>query len=290
MAQVVIRHSEDGLVIGHVTDDTGHIHKSGQFTCPLAAVARDDLIPAVLSGTHQCGLVYTACSDRLHKALHLGIVTDTKGMIFERAQLGQIEVDNFLFFCAGSVTGRGGLFRRGRGGSLLQIGRGIFRGGLTLGHFVSRGRLGLVGGRLVSLCRAALAGLGRCFVLRLRGFLFGSFLFRGLVLFGLLTGGGKIHHLARGSRGGIALVRGIRLLDLLVGLGRLGSRRAGSLRGGRLGLFRGSRLFSRGGIGHNRLDLFGSRLFRRGGRFSLFYLGADILFIVCQCQTSFVLK
>src|SRR5699024_3362502 len=113
---------------------------------------------------------------------------------------------------------------------------------------------------------------------------------RGLVLSGLLTGGGEIHHLARGSRGRITLVRGGSLLGLLVGLERLGSRRAGSLRDGGLRLFCGSCLFSRGGICHNGLGLAGSRLLLRGGRVSRFCLGADILFIVCQCQTSFVLK
>ena len=33
------------------------IRKSDKLACPLAAVACDDLIAAILAGTHQCGLI-----------------------------------------------------------------------------------------------------------------------------------------------------------------------------------------------------------------------------------------
>lgn len=81
MAEVVIRHGEDGFIVRHVADDTRHIRKSGKLACPLAAVACDDLITAILTGTHQRGLIDARRLDRLHKPLHLRIVPDTKGMI-----------------------------------------------------------------------------------------------------------------------------------------------------------------------------------------------------------------
>ncbi len=89
VAQVVIRHSEDSLVIGHVADNTGHIDKPGQFAGPLAAVSGDDLISATLAGPHQRRLIDPSSLDRLHQSLHFRIVPDAKGMIFERVQLGQ---------------------------------------------------------------------------------------------------------------------------------------------------------------------------------------------------------
>ncbi len=44
VAQVVVRHSEDGFIIRHVADDTGHIFVPRQLACPLPPVARYDLI------------------------------------------------------------------------------------------------------------------------------------------------------------------------------------------------------------------------------------------------------
>ncbi len=248
-------------------------------------MACDDFIAAILTGTHQRRLIDSCRLDRLHKPLHFRIVPNTKGVIFERVQVCQIEIDDFLFLGTGSITGRRWLRRDLRtGGSAALIHGRILRGGLALGLFVPRfGRLGLIGSGLAILGWATSAGLGGLILFRGRFLLDRLFLLLGR----LITGGGEIHHLASGSRDGIALVRGVRLLALLIGLGRLGSRRAGSLRNGGLRLFHGSRLFSRGGICRNRLGLFGSRRLRRGGRVSLFYLGADILFIVCQCQTSF---
>ena len=106
VAEVVIRHGEDGFIVRHVADDTRHIRKSGEFACPLAAVACDDLIAAILTGTHQRRLIDARRLDRLHKPLHFRIVPDTKGMIFERVQVRQVEIDDLLFFGTGSVTGR----------------------------------------------------------------------------------------------------------------------------------------------------------------------------------------
>ena len=57
VAKIVIRHSENGLIVRHVADDTRHIRKSGKLACPLAAVTCDDLIAAILTGTHQRGLI-----------------------------------------------------------------------------------------------------------------------------------------------------------------------------------------------------------------------------------------
>ena len=58
--------------------------KSGKLACLLAAVAYDDLIAAILTGTHRRWLIDARRLDRLHKSLHLRIVPDTNGMIFER--------------------------------------------------------------------------------------------------------------------------------------------------------------------------------------------------------------
>ena len=107
MPQVVIRHGEDGLVIGHVADDTGHIDKPGQFAGPLAAVSGDDLISAALTGPHQRRLIDPGSLNRLYQSLHFRIVPDAKRMIFERVQLGKIEIHDLLFNATGSVP-RGG--------------------------------------------------------------------------------------------------------------------------------------------------------------------------------------
>jgi hypothetical protein len=114
-------------------------------------------------GTHQCGLIDTRRLDRLHKPLHLCIVPDTKGMSFERMQVGQAEVDDLLFFGTGSITWRIRLWRDLRiSGSVARIHGRLLRGRLALGLFVPRF------GQLL---------LGCLFRLRCR----------------LVTGGGKIH-------------------------------------------------------------------------------------------------
>ena len=101
------------LIVRHVADDTGHIHKSGQLAGPLAAVARDDFIAPILTGTG--GLVHTAGTDRLHQPLHFRIVPHTKGMILERVEVGEVQIDDFLFLGAGRVTGLDRFRRRGWG-------------------------------------------------------------------------------------------------------------------------------------------------------------------------------
>ena len=209
------------FIVRHVADDTRHIRKSGKLACPLAAVACDDLIAAILTGTHQRGLIDTRCLDRLHKPLHLRIIPDTKWMIFERVQIRQVEINDLLFFGAGSVTGLGRLFRLGGSGGFLLGSRS-----LTLGHFVPLGLFRL-GGSLVSLGRATTAGVLRLFALLVGR---GSLFCRGLDLTRLLTGGGEIHHLA--SRGGVGIVLAGAggLLIVFVRLGLFRDGHAGRLR------------------------------------------------------------
>ncbi len=153
VAQVVISHGEDGLVIRHFADDTGHIGKSGQLAGPLAAVSGDDLIAAALTGTHQRRLINASRLDRLHQPLHFRIVTDAKGVVLEWVQLRKIEIYDLLFFGSGSVTGLGGLLWLGRSGGLL------LGGGALLWDILSRlGFSALVGVALSFLAGSALLG------------------------------------------------------------------------------------------------------------------------------------
>ena len=268
VAEVVIRHGKDGFIVRHVADDTRHIRKSGEFACPLAAVACDDLIAAILSGTHQRGLIDARRLNRLHKSLHLRIVPDTKGMIFERVQVRQIDIDNLLRLGrAGSVTGSGGLLLFGSfsffGRHLPLRGNGSLLAGsfLTLGHFVS-GLLGLFSGSsLVRFGRTATLGLFRSL------FLDGLFLRRCFLLCrSLILRGAEIQHLRSGSRLFLGLV-----------------------------FYRGSGLRFRYSLHHGGLWHTGNRLLRRRGRvldrFRLFLLGsvtglfglrANVLFVVCH--------
>ena len=306
MPQVVIRHGEDGLVIGHVADDTGHIGKPGQFAGPLAAVSGDDLISAALTGPHQRRLIDPGSLDRLHQPLHFRIVSDAKGVIFEWVQLRKIEIHDLLFHATGSVP---------RGGRLLGCSRGLRCSGsafpgrrFALGHFVPRLRLSLVGGRLVSPGRAAPAGLGRILrFIRLLALIRGRSLFRGLALCLPIPGSGKIHHFP--SRGGISHAGDRGLLLVLARLRCTLHRRSRSvLIFGSL-LIRRSRLLRRRGRCHFGRTLYhgGIRLGRGGlilhrgigfDRFHLSQLGGlvylpsvgNILFIVSHLKTSFVVK
>ena len=303
VTEVVIRHGKDGFIVRHVADDTGHIAIPGKLTCPLAAVACDDLIAAILGGAHQRGLVYAACPDRLHKALHLRIVPDTKGMVFERMQIGQIEIDNLLFFGTGGVTGRRRLRRDLRtSGSAALIHDRLLRGGLALGLFVPRfGRLCLIGSGLAILGRTASTGLGSLVFFRgwpLLGCLF-------LLLGHLITGGGKIHHLAGMCRGRCVLAGSGRLFMRLFSLGEFGSGRllhlgvSNSVSGIRYGFahFKERRLplvfqHDRLCVSQHRIR---SRRLRHGG---IFYRGSgslggrgclgNVFLIVCHLQTSFL--
>ena len=303
MAEVVIRHSEDGFIVRHVADDTRHIRKSGKLACPLAAVACDDLIAATLTGTHQRRLIDARCLDRLHKPLHLRIVPDTKGMIFERMQVRQIEIDDLLFYRSSGVTGRRWLRRDLRtGGSATLIHGRLLRGRLTLGLFVPRfGRLCLIGNGLAILGRSASAGFGG--LVLFGGLLLLDCLF--LLLARLVTGGGKIHHLAGMCRGGCILagIRRLRLLHFSLGsfgsgrLLRLGVGNSVSGIGYSLAHFKERRLslmfqHDRLRVGQHRL---GSGLLRHGyifyrGSGSLGGLGClgNIFLIICHLQTSFL--
>lgn len=109
----------------------------GIFINPASSLARDDLIAPVLTGTHQGGLVHTAGADGLHQPLHFRIVPHTKGMILERVEVGEIEIDDLLFLGAGRVTGLGRFRRRGlflgvgRGSALAGGGPLVLAGGLV---------------------------------------------------------------------------------------------------------------------------------------------------------------
>ena len=305
VAEVVIRHGEDGFIVRHVADDTRHIRKSGKLACPLAAVACDDLIAAILTGTHQRRLIDARCLDRLHKPLHLRIVPDTKGMIFERMQVRQIEIDDLLFYRSSGVTGRRWLRRDLRtGGSATLIHGRLLRGRLALGLFVPRfGRLCLIGSGLAILGRSASAGFGGLVLFGGRLLLDRLFLLLGR----LVTGSGKIHHLAGMCQGGIVLA-GIRRLRLLLfnlgdfgsgGLLHLGvSNSVGGIRHG-LTHFKECRLPLL--LQHDRLRVSqhrpGRGLLQHGGIFyrrsgSLGGRGClgNIFLIICHLQTSFVVK
>ena len=172
---------------------------------------------------------------------------------------------------------------------------------MTLGLFVPRfGRLCLIGSGLAILGRTPLAGFGSLVLFRgwpLLGCLF-------LLLGRLVTGGGKIYHLAGMRRDGIVLAGSGRLLLFLFSLGDFGS---GWLL--HLGVSN-----SVGGIGHGlthfkecRLPLMlqhdhlcigqrrlGRRLLRHNG---IFYRGSgslggrsclgNVFLIICHLQTSF---
>ena len=303
VAEVVIRHGEDGFIVRHVADDTRHIRKSGKLACPLAAVACDDLIAAILTGTHQCGLIDARCLDRLHKPLHLRIVPDTKRVIFERVQVRQVEIDDLLFFGTGSVTGRRRLRRdlRASGSAAFIHGRLLRDGSCFWDFFVPRfRRLSLIGSGLALLGRTASAGFGGLVLFR------GQFLLNRLFLLlgRLVTGSGKIHYLAGMYRGGVILAGSGRLFMLLFSLGEFGSGRllhlgvGNSVSGIRHGLahFKERRLPLT--LQHDRLCVgqhgLGSRLFRHSG---IFYRGSgslggrgrlgNVFLVICHLQTSF---
>ena len=181
---VAVPHFPDGFKVRHVADNTGHFIQPGPFTAMMTAVARDDLITlAVLFRADGGGGHNAMLLDRPHQIIHRLIVLHLVGMLperMERMELGQFQIDNLaLLNRAGRLGWRGrqvDLRDRGRrrfnGRGLAFWGRfrrghpagALFRGFLfTLGHFVSRGRLGLGAGRLVPLGWAACAGLGCLF-------------------------------------------------------------------------------------------------------------------------------
>ena len=187
-------------------------------------MASDDLIAAALTGTHQRGLVDTAVADALHQRFHFRIVTDTERMILERVQVGKVKIDDFLFFGAGSVAGCRRHFRDRRcylflGGCMGFASLG--RLGLLRGRFFRFGWLDLIGSGSALLGRTASAGLGS--LVFFRGRLLLDRLF--LILGRLVTGSGKIHHLAGMCRGGVILAGSGRLRLFLSSLGDFGSGR-----------------------------------------------------------------
>ena len=93
----------------------------------------DDFISAALTEPHQHKLIAPDGLDRLNQPLHFRIVPDAKEVIFERVQLGKIEIHNLIFHTIGGIP---------RGGWLLGCSRGIRHGGsafpdrwFALGYF-----------------------------------------------------------------------------------------------------------------------------------------------------------
>ena len=168
-------------------------------------------------------------------------------------------------------------------------------------QFVPRfGRLCLIGSGLALLVRAASAGFGRIVLFRGRLLLDRLFLLLGR----LVTGSGKIHHLAGMCRGVVVLAGSRRLFLFLFSLGDFGSGRllhlgvGNSVSGIRHGLahFKECRLPLM--LQHDRLCVsqhrLGSRLLRHGGIFyrrsgSLGGRGCfgNVFLIICHLQTSF---
>ena len=301
---VTVPHGLHSFLVGHIPDNKGHFLQPGQLTAASTAVARDNLkTVAVFLRAGKTGNHNAVCFNGRDGFLHLGVIRDLERMgteCVERVELGKFQIDQLALLhrtgrgrrCLGlrrdpgtgaSTTASGGLFR---GGSLLDR-CGLF----TLGHFVSRfGRLGLVGGRLVSLGWAVPAGLCRrllfvclgCGLLRffsLRGtataglFLFSRNLLLRLFLRGLfsrflgLAGSGSL----RGKRFGLFhSMAGRRplfchqLLDFLKGYNHIA----------RSGLGRGST----GPISYGSLE--GVMLLRARGLFLFFHLLTSYLFVM----------
>ena len=223
-------------------------------------------------------------------------------MIFERVQVRQVEIDDLLFYRSSGITGHRWLRRDLRtGGSAALIHGRLLRGRLTLGLFVPRfGRLYLIGSGLAFLGRTASAGLGRLVLFRGRLLLDRLF----LILGRLVTGSGKIHHLAGMCRGGIVLA-GIRRLRLfLFSLGDFGSGRllhlgvGNSVSGIRHGLahFKERRLplmlqHDRLCVGQRRpgrgLLQHGGIFYRRSGSLGGRGCFGNVFLIICHLQTSF---
>ena len=167
--------------------------------------------------------------------------------------------------------------------------------------FVPRfGRLGLIGSGLALLGRTAPTGFGSLVLFRGRLLLDRLFLLLGR----LVTGSGKIHHLAGMCQDGIVLAGSGRLLLFLFGLGDLGSgwllhlgvsNSVGGIRHA-LTHFKECRLslmfqHDRLRVGQHRL---GRGLLRHGGIFyrrsgSLGGRGClgNVFLIICHLQTSF---
>ena len=175
-------------------------------------------------------------------------------------------------------------------------------------HFVPRLRLGLVGGRLVSLGWTAPAGLSRILrFIRLLALILGRSLFRGLALRRPIPGSGKIHHFPSGGGISHAGDRGLLLVlarrrhtllrrsrsvlafgNLLISQSRL-LRRRGRYHLGRTFYHGGPRLGRGGLIMHRGIGFDRLRLFRLGG-LARFPSVGNILFIVNHLKTSFVVK
>ena len=149
-------------------------------------------------------------------------------------------------------------------------------------HFVPRLRLGLVGGRFVSLGWAAPAGLGRILrFIRLLALILGRSLFRGLAFRRSFLGSGKIHHFSSG--GGLSHAGDRGLLLIL-------TRRRTLFRRSRSVLVFGSLRLGRGGLILHRGNSFGRLYLSRLGGVAYIPGVGNILFIVSHLKTSFIVK
>ena len=186
---IVLHHLRDGLFVRQVTDDTGHICEARKLAGLLTAVARHDLIAAVLTGTNNSGLGHALVPDAGHHSLHFFVVADLEGVVLEGMELGQLDIDNL--FVLGRAGSLGGSRRRFSLNGSLYLGRTL--GGLgSLGGFFRFPRLCGFLYRLILLagsfllCRSGglvLVGLGRSApAFRCLFLLFGLFLLRPVLL------------------------------------------------------------------------------------------------------------
>lgn len=121
-------------------------------------MAHYGLKSAALSGTNQSRMIDATYLDAFRKGLHFRVVPYLKGVILKGMKLVEVDIDDLLFHAPSGVFRFDELLLF----VFLRCLTDFFTLGcrlLTLGHFVPKRRLGLVGGRLASLRWAAPARL-----------------------------------------------------------------------------------------------------------------------------------
>ena len=108
---VAVHHDDGGSVPVNVADNDGHGGQPRQLTGVFAAVACDQLITAVLPWPCQRGDEDTVLLDAFGGFLHGRILPHLKGVIRERVQFGEWDLDDYflLWFW---LFGWRGLFAR----------------------------------------------------------------------------------------------------------------------------------------------------------------------------------
>ena len=81
---VAVNHDDCRRIVVKVADNNGHGFKPCQFTSALASVSRNQLIPALLTGTGDGGDEYAILSDAVGGVKHTFIVHDFERMMLER--------------------------------------------------------------------------------------------------------------------------------------------------------------------------------------------------------------